>query len=225
MSFESVVSCSEEGCFDNQAFYDTVEESADKLWLHCNELAGKVRNYGNRPESIDLAPPPPPLPSAGCCLSVFLTVAGRAYWRERAKGWRETMALYKSFNTLWKRRNETQSRHLETCHKEQRRRLCTVFFTIWYVVAGRFQIKLTVSFREDWILRGSRSSSFWVPRNLSHHMIRQAQAATRTGDTVLVKSRDMTGRAQTLSCWLRGEGVKTTENKIDWLCWYRSAEY
>jgi hypothetical protein len=34
---------SAEGCFDNQAFYDTVEESADKLWLHTNELAGKVR--------------------------------------------------------------------------------------------------------------------------------------------------------------------------------------
>jgi hypothetical protein len=33
---------SAEGCFDNQAFYDTVEESADKLWLHTNELAGKV---------------------------------------------------------------------------------------------------------------------------------------------------------------------------------------
>ncbi len=27
--------------------------------------------------------------------------------------------------------------------------------------------------REDWILRGTRSSSFRVPRNLSHHMIRQ----------------------------------------------------
>ncbi len=36
----------------------------------------------------------------------------------------------------------------------------------------------------------------------------------RTGDTVLVKSREMTGRIQTLSWWLRGGGVKTTENKI-----------
>ncbi len=35
--------------------------------------------------------------------------------------------------------------------------------------------------REDLILRGSRSSSLWVPRNLSHHMIKQ----TRTGDTVI----------------------------------------
>ena len=26
---------------DDQAFYDTIEESADKLWLHTNELAGK----------------------------------------------------------------------------------------------------------------------------------------------------------------------------------------
>ncbi len=37
----------------------------------------------------------------------------------------------------------------------------------------------------------------------------------RTGDTVLVKSREMTGRTETLP-WRRGggEGVKTTENKI-----------
>jgi hypothetical protein len=33
--------------------------------------------------------------------------------------------------------------------------------------------------KKDLILRGPRSSSFWVPRNLSHHMVRQA----RTGDT------------------------------------------
>ncbi len=36
--------------------------------------------------------------------------------------------------------------------------------------------------KEDWILRGPRSSSLWVSRNLSHHMTRQ----DRTGDTVLV---------------------------------------
>ncbi len=41
-------------------------------------------------------------------------------------------------------------------------------------------------------------------------MIRQA----RIGDTVLVKSREMTGRTETLPLWLGGEGVKTTENKI-----------
>ncbi len=34
----------------------------------------------------------------------------------------------------------------------------------------------------------------WVPRNLSHHMDRQA----RTGETALVNNREMTGRAQTL---------------------------
>ncbi len=43
-------------------------------------------------------------------------------------------------------------------------------------------------------------------------MIRQ----THAGDTVLVKSREMTGWAQTLPWWLGGEGVKTTENKIHW---------
>jgi hypothetical protein len=31
---------------------------------------------------------------------------------------------------------------------------------------------------------------------------------------VLVKSRELTGRTQTLPWWLGGEGVKTTENKI-----------
>jgi hypothetical protein len=39
---------------------------------------------------------------------------------------------------------------------------------------------------------------FWVPRNLSHHMIRQA----RTGDTDLVRSREMTCR-KTLP-WVAG---------------------
>ncbi len=54
-----------------------------------------------------------------------------------------------------------------------------------------------------------------LPRNLSNHMDRQA----RTGDTVLVKSREMTGRSQTLKWWLGGGRVKTTEKKIHWLCW------
>ena len=40
-------------------------------------------------------------------------------------------------------------------------------------------------------------------------MIRKA----RTGDTMLVKSREMIGRTQTLPWWLGGEGVKTTGNK------------
>ncbi len=59
---------------------------------------------------------------------------------------------------------------------------------------------------EDSKLGGPRSSSFWLPRNLSDRMDRQA----RTGDTVLIKSREMTGRSQTLPWWLEGEGVKTT---------------
>jgi hypothetical protein len=40
------------------------------------------------------------------------------------------------------------------------------------------------------------------------------QACAR--DTVLVKSREMTSRSQTLPWWLGGGGVKTTENKIHW---------
>jgi hypothetical protein len=41
----------------------------------------------------------------------------------------------------------------------------------------------------------------------------------RTGDTVLVKSREMTGRSQILLWWQGGGGAKTTENKILWPCW------
>ncbi len=41
------------------------------------------------------------------------------------------------------------------------------------------------------ILRGPRSSSFWLPRNLAYHMDRQA----RTSNTVSAKSREMTGRS------------------------------
>jgi hypothetical protein len=50
-------------------------------------------------------------------------------------------------------------------------------------------------------------SSFWLPRNLSNYMDRQA----RTRDTVLVRCREMTDRSQTLPWWLEGGGVKTTE--------------
>jgi len=73
-------------------------------------------------------------------------------------------------------------------------------------------IRRTLYLREDWILRGPRSSSFWVPRNLSQKMVRQA----RIGDTALVKSREMTGRTQTLPWWLEEEEIKTIENKIHW---------
>ncbi len=43
--------------------------------------------------------------------------------------------------------------------------------------------------RKDWILKGLSSSYIWVPRNLSHHMDKQA----RIGDTVLVSNIEMTG--------------------------------
>ncbi len=68
----------------------------------------------------------------------------------------------------------------------------------------------SVQHREDWILR--------VPRNLSNHMDRRVC----TGDTVLVKSREMTGRSQILRRWLGGGGVKTTENKINWPLWFNT---
>jgi hypothetical protein len=50
--------------------------------------------------------------------------------------------------------------------------------------------------------------SFWFPRNFSNNMDRQA----RTRDTVLVKSREMTGRSQTLPWW-RGEGGVKDDRK------------
>jgi hypothetical protein len=34
-----------------------------------------------------------------------------------------------------------------------------------------------------------------------------------TGNTVVIKSREMAGRSQKLPWWLGGEGVKTTEKK------------
>ncbi len=55
-------------------------------------------------------PPSPPFPSASCLsFSIFLCIAGPAYWRERGSGWawsriilpQESLALYTSFNTLW----------------------------------------------------------------------------------------------------------------------------
>jgi hypothetical protein len=55
-------------------------------------------------------------------------------------------------------------------------------------------------------------SSFWVPRNLSYHIDKQAG----TDVTMFVKSREMTGRTKTLPWWLEGEG---TENKIHWPHW------
>jgi hypothetical protein len=52
------------------------------------------------------------------------------------------------------------------------------------------------------------SSSFWVPRNVTHHIDRQA----RTGDPVLVKSREMAGRVGAKHC--RGEYRRGKDDKI-----------
>ncbi len=66
------------------------------------------------------------------------------------------------------------------------------YTSLWYAL---------VYIREDWILRGPRSSSFWLPRNLSNHMDRQA----RTGDTVRLQ---IGVRSQTLPWWLGGRRGK-----------------
>jgi hypothetical protein len=39
----------------------------------------------------------------------------------------------------------------------------------------------------------------------------------RTGDAMLVKSRAITGRNQTLLWWLKGGRLQTTENKIQYI--------
>ncbi len=64
------------------------------------------------------------------------------------------------------------------------------------------------------------SSSSGVPRNLSNRMVR----AVLTGDTVLVKSREITGRGQdpNTAAVTGGEGVKkTTESKIHLSRWHK----
>ncbi len=60
---------------------------------------------------------------------------------------------------------------------------------------------LTLCTIRNEILKGLRSSSFWVPRNLSNHIYRPA----RNRNTVLAKSREMTVKSQTLPC---GGGVR-----------------
>jgi hypothetical protein len=64
--------------------------------------------------------------------------------------------------------------------------------------------------RKDLKLSGPLLSSFWLPGNLTNYKDRQAH----TGDRVLVRCRGMTGRSQTLSWWLEGGGVKTTEKNV-----------
>ncbi len=79
----------------------------------------------------------------------------------------------------------------KTCHTERRKAKKTTPVGAW--VQGASSSLLIHSAcnapREDWMLRGPRSSSFWFPRNLSDHMVRQA----RTGDTGKTNSRGMTG--------------------------------
>ncbi len=67
-----------------------------------------------------------------------------------------------------------------------------------------YEIPSECSFRPP----GPRSSSFWVPRNFSNLMDRQA----RTGDTVTVKSWEMTGRIQSLPGL--GEGDDRKQNTL-----------
>ena len=77
---------------------------------------------------------------------------------------------------------------------------------------GRNSLKISAPI-EELNIRGPRSSSFWVPGNLSYHIDRQA----RTSATVLVMSREMrqVGAKHCRGGWGVGR-VKTTENKMHW---------
>jgi hypothetical protein len=78
-----------------------------------------------------LAHPLPPLPPSNCLsFSVFLCVGGLAYWRERGKGGRarsqiirprKSLALYKSFNTLWTRPSYVHISSLLECQVQKRK--------------------------------------------------------------------------------------------------------
>ncbi len=59
----------------------------------------------------------------------------------------------------------------------------------------------------NYLQRGPRLSAFWVPRNLSAHMDRQARPAPAI-------YRRKVGAKHCMPWWLGGCGVKTTENKI-----------
>ncbi len=86
---------------------------------------------------------------------------------------------------------------------------------VWELNFNKSAVFLMSQARGDWLLRDIRSVFFGVLQNLSYPMIRQA----RIGDTVLVKSREMTGRTRTMPWWLGREEVETTENKIRWPRW------
>jgi hypothetical protein len=82
-------------------------------------------------------------------------------------------------------RTEDQKFGKVTCDlcRENRTKISNIPSFLWSVSWVQ-NIFMELS-REDWILRGPHSSSFWVPRNLSNHMVWQV----RTGDTEL-KDRD-----------------------------------
>jgi hypothetical protein len=75
-------------------------------------------------------------------------------------------------------------------------------------ISGRTPIIISTFIALRPTKEAQRSSSFWLPRNLSNRMDRQA----RTGDTVLFKSREMTEEDPITAVAAGGEGVKTTEN-------------
>jgi hypothetical protein len=116
----------------------------------------------------------------------------RGFWGRRGKDDRKqyTLAPLAEGHRELKRRKERSSSDLTVVHKEKN-----------YTAITQTQQRSCVTI-----------VCFLVPlptKPLPHHMDRQA----RTSDTVLVKSREMTGRSQTLPRWLGKGGEKTTENK------------
>jgi hypothetical protein len=67
----------------------------------------------------------------------------------------------------------------------------------------------------------SRLVFFWFPRNLSHHMDRQACI----GDTMLVKSREMPVWEPNTAVLAGGEGVKTIKVGTTCICTSHFSEW
>ncbi len=82
----------------------------------------------------------------------------------------------KKWSPIWTLLNQFLSKEIWESIWSVEREICKLVLKLDLLAHGIMES------REDGILRCARSSSFWVPRNLSHHMIRQVC----TGDTLLL---------------------------------------
>jgi hypothetical protein len=103
------------------------------------------------------------------------------------------MCTYETFFKLTVEIGQSSSLLSTLMHKKRHglKRIAGVLITGRRILRRALSAGQTLSAIEELIVRGPRSSSFWLPRNLSNHRDRQARAR----DIVLVKSRE---RSQTL---------------------------